>query len=114
MTDCARRGIVLKPCSNRWRHVVVDLLSELELEALAGALALDSPIQNWIDRDIPALPLLVDDRTELKSPGIRREGAPLVADFRRETETHRQAPALGCAHARADVVAYPLPCGVRL
>src|SRR5258708_38966611 len=65
-------------------------------------------VERGVEREIPAVDLLVDDGTHLPGPGIRGKFAPLVSDFVRKAEADGPFPFWRNADARADVVADPL------
>ncbi len=108
------RAVVLEPDRHLRRDAVADLGGGGELEAPVDVVSLDRPLEGRVERDVPARPLLVDDRPQLDRPRVGGEGPALVADLGREAQADRQLPALGRAHARADVAAHPLPRGVGL
>src|SRR5258708_35595423 len=65
-------------------------------------------VERGVEREMPAVDLLVDDGTHLPGPGIRGKFAPLVSDFVRKAEADGPFPFWRNADARADVVADPL------
>ena len=70
---------------------------------------MDRLFETGVQRDVPAAPLFVDDRPQFPIPGILRKGAPLEAEFCRETQSHRPLPFSRNADSRPDVVTDPFP-----
>src|SRR5208282_6180036 len=66
-------------------------------------------VKRWIEVEIPAPYLLVDDGTKLIVPTIFRELPPLIPDFLREAQSHRQVPRLRSREPRTDVIPHPVP-----
>src|SRR5437879_2707373 len=75
---------------------------------------MDGFLETGVQRDVPAAPLFVDDRPQFPIPGILRKGAPLEAEFCRETQSHRPLPFGRNADSRPDVVTNPFPTLARL
>src|SRR5260370_36041800 len=65
-------------------------------------------VERGVEREIPAVDLLVDDGTHLPGPGIRGKFAPLVSDFVRKAEADGPFPFWRNTDTRADVRADPL------
>src|SRR4030081_1623426 len=70
-------------------------------------------IDGWIEREIPASDLLVDDGAQFQSPGICGELTALIANLIRKTQSHRPMPFRRDGNTRPDVVAYPVPSAAR-
>src|SRR4051812_26224661 len=62
-----------------------------------------------IQRNVPAPELLIDDRSDLATPGIFGERASLITNLRGQADPHRPMPFLRRAHPGTDVVAHPFP-----
>jgi len=65
--------------------------------------------QNRIETQIPAPQLLVDDRPQLVTPGIRRELTAGPPDFLRNANANRPVPRRRYAEAGPEVRAHVLP-----
>src|SRR6266404_4726622 len=70
--------------------------------------------ERGVNREIPAVPLFIDDRTDLPSPSVLGEGTALVTNLRRKTKPDRQVPFFRRANARTNMIPDPLPTVVRL
>src|SRR5581483_7598175 len=71
-------------------------------------------LQGGIERQVPAIDLLVDDRPDLPRPGIGAEVGADVAELGRKTQADGPVPLLRHREARADVGADELPSALGL
>jgi len=106
--------VILQPASDSLRDVVTELEIGREHYALVNAGAMKRAVERGIEAQIPAADFLVDDGTDFPGPGVGGEFGALVANFVRQTYSHRPVPRLRNAEARADVIAHPLPAPIRL
>ena len=67
------------------------------------------PVKRRIEGEIPAPQFLVDDGTKLIIPAVLRKLPPLIPDFLRDAQAHRQVPRLRSRQPRANVIAHPVP-----
>ena len=70
---------------------------------------MERPVKCWIEVEIPAPYFLVDDGTKLVVPAILGKLPPLIPDFLREAQSHRQVPRLRSRKPRTDVIPHPVP-----
>src|SRR5271156_206198 len=112
--DRSVRTVVLKPAGDSSCEVVTELEIGREDKTLVHAGAMKRPVQRGVEGQIPAPDFLVDNWTDFPSPSVGVERSPLVADFVRQTESHRPVPRLRNADARPNMIAHPLPAAIGL
>ena len=74
-----------------------------------NALAVKRTVERGVDGPIPSSDLLIDNRANLPGPRVDGKLPALVADFIRDTDSHRPVPFGRRAKARSDVIAHPIP-----
>ena len=114
-----RRGIEI--CDRPESSVVFDAARDLSREIkthfhirrkfppLARIETVQGPVKRGIEGEIPAPKLLIDDGTKLVIPAVLRKLSPLIANFLRKAQSHRQVPRLGSREPRPNVIAHPVP-----
>src|SRR5579859_5294715 len=75
--------VILQPASNFLCEIVAEFHVGREPHTLIHAGTVKGPVQRGIKREIPPPDFLVDNRTNLQGPRVRRKRSPLVAEFRR-------------------------------
>src|SRR5262249_47794940 len=106
--------IVLQASTDLWQHGVAEFGIGGKCKAAVGAFAFQAPVEHRIERGVPGPPLLIKNRSDLDRPGIRGEGALLIANLRRQTQAHGHMPTLWDAHPWTDMIPHPLPARIRL
>lgn len=64
--------------------------------------------EGWVETEVPLPQILIDDRPYLPRPGILGKSGSLVPKFHGQACAHRPMPRFRSAHARTNVIAYPL------
>src|SRR2546425_6372282 len=107
--DRPQRAVVFQAAGDFLREVVAEFEIRRKLEAAVDIRAVESAVHRGIERKIPASELLVHDGPNFPSPRVFRKNAALVADFVGKTHADRPAPFCRDTHARADMIAHPVP-----
>src|SRR6202451_4792292 len=106
--------VIFQAARDSFCEVVTELEIGREDHALVDAGAVKRAIQRGIEGQVPATDFLVHDGTDLPGPGVARKCGALIADFIRQTYTHRPVPRLRNAEERVAVFASPLAAAIGL
>lgn len=101
-------AVVFEAAGDFFGEVVADFDVGGKDEALIFGEAVEGLVKGGVEREIPAIDLLVDDGAHLPGPGVDGVFAALIADFVGEAEADRPFPFGRDADARADVIADPV------
>src|SRR5438309_11019895 len=81
VADWTQGPIVFQPANNLFRKRIADLYVRREFKAQLSARTFQSALDRRIEREIPPLELLVDNRPNLPRPRVSRISAALIADL---------------------------------
>src|SRR6266568_8905261 len=85
VADWTEPAVVLQPANNPFRKRIADLYVRRELKAQLSAGPFQSTLDRRIEREIPPLELLVDNRPNLPGPRVGCVNAALIANLVRDT-----------------------------
>ena len=102
-------AVILEAAGDFLGEVVAELEVRGKRDALMDGITVKGTVESGIEGEIPAADLLVDDGTDFPGPGVGGIPAPLVANFVGQAQADGPLPFFGDAHARADVIAHPIP-----
>src|SRR5205814_5338519 len=102
-------SVIFQTRGNLLSEIVTNLNVWRELKPALYIRPLKSALKRRIERQVPTLYLLVDDRTELQGPGIGRILASLITNLRGKAQSHGQVPFFRGADSRTNVTSDPMP-----
>src|SRR5581483_11688852 len=114
VADGSQPAVVLQAKRRALRHVEAELRVRRELKAPLLGRSAERFLQGGIERQVPAIDLLVDDRPDLPRPGVGAEVGADVAELGRKTQADGPVPLLRHRDARADVGADEVPSALGL
>src|SRR6516162_2876660 len=105
----AHRAVVFKAAGDLGSEVIAEFEIRRKDDSPMNAFAVKRAVERGVDGPIPSSDLLIDNRANFPSPRVDGKLPALVADFIRETDSHRPVPFGRNANARPNVVADPIP-----
>src|SRR5437773_6701494 len=85
--DGSKRAVIFRPKCDRLGHLKAYLGARRKLESLVRVCPMKRLFESRVDRNIPAAPLLIDNRPKFPRPGVFRKRASLISCFGRQTQS---------------------------
>ena len=105
----SERAIIFGPECDHLGHLKADLGARRKREPFVRVCPMKRFFESRVNRNIPAAPLLIDNRPKFPRPGIFRKRASLISCFGRQAQSDRPLPFFRNADARTDMIAHPFP-----
>jgi hypothetical protein len=107
-SDAPVVSVVFEATADLGSEVVTYLGAGCKTDSLLYIRAMPGAFESWIESEVPAAESLIDNGTNLPSPGVLRIGSSLIADLGRNAEPNWEMPAIRSSYTRPDMVSDPL------
>src|ERR1051326_8830207 len=107
--DWPQRTVILQPTGHDFGEIIGHFCVRRKFKTPAAIVTVQGFVDSWIEREIPGPNLLINDRTHLPRPGVRRKTMALIANLIRETQAQGPMPFLWNSKAGTYVVSHPVP-----